>query len=131
MPLTRNAPEPAPRIVLGHPRRLPRNRLVELLQHHGAEVVGQGTTLEAIRFLAAKLKPDVILLHAALPGQLSASDAADEYRQSAPGCRIIGLDADSPSAVCCWRTAGVEQVLSCTTPPQRILHAILGRSGRG
>ena len=82
------------RIVVADDRTLLRNAVVQLLERHGMEVVGQAATGDAAVLLAAKLSPDVVLMDVRMPGGISGIEATSRLRDTLPRCRVIGFSID-------------------------------------
>lgn len=82
------------RVLLGGNQGIVRDALRCLLgQETDIEVVGTTEDGRACVQLAKKLRPDVVLLGAAMP-ELNGIDATRAIRREAPGVRVIGLSSD-------------------------------------
>ena len=82
------------RVVLGGNQGIVRDALRCLLsQEADIEIVGTTKDGKACVQLAKKLRPDVVLLGAAMPG-LNGVDATRAITREVPGARVIGLSSD-------------------------------------
>jgi DNA-binding NarL/FixJ family response regulator len=80
-----------PRVLLADDHRLLREALSQLLEP-GCDVVGTATDGRALLTAAAELRPDIVVLDAALP-LLNGLDAARRLRCVLPGVKVIFLRA--------------------------------------
>lgn len=111
------------RVVVADDFALHRNRVVELLEHQGIQVVGQTVTGEAAVLLAEALRPDVVIMDARMPGGISATR---QLYHSVPGCRVVGFSmAADRDAEARMRAAGAAAYVHAFDPPQVLLDAVL------
>lgn len=113
------------RVLLGGSRGIASDALRCLLgQQRDIKVVGVAEDGRTCVQLAKKLRPDIVLLDAAMPG-LNGVDATVAIRRDAPGARVIGLapQNDERAAIrmlragatgCLLSSCGVEEVIRAT-----------------
>ena len=82
--------------MLADDQRLLREALSQLLET-GCDVVGTAADGRALLTVAAELRPDIVVLDAALP-LLNGLDAARRLRCVLPGVKVIVLTAGTPPA---------------------------------
>ncbi|HYA09763.1 MAG TPA: response regulator transcription factor [Gaiellaceae bacterium] len=105
-------------VVDDHP--LTREALASLLRSHGFEVVGLASDgLEAIE-VAARVRPDLVLLDLSMPG-LDGLTALPRLREAAPDCEVVVLTASGTEEnLLAAIRAGAAGYLLKTESPERI-----------
>ncbi len=113
------------RVVVADDHTLLRNAVVQLLERHGMEVVGQAATGDAAVLLAVKLSPDVVVMDARMPGGISGIEATSRLSVSLPRCRVIGFSTDhDPRMKAEMIAAGAVAYVPKGDPPDALLAAI-------
>jgi DNA-binding NarL/FixJ family response regulator len=114
-------------IVDDHP--LTRDALASLLTQHGFEVVGQAADgMEAIA-LAARLRPDLVLLDLTMPG-MDGLTALPTIRDASPESEVVVLTASGTEEnLLAAIRAGAAGYLLKSEPPERIADFLRGVAG--
>jgi two-component system invasion response regulator UvrY len=111
--------------VVADDHALLRNAVVQLLERHGMEVVGQAATGDAAVLLAGKLSPDVVVMDVSMPGGISGIEATSRLSDILPRCRVIGFSVDhDPRARAQMIAAGAVAYVPKGDPPDALLAAI-------
>jgi len=118
----------SPRVVVCHPRQLPRDAMVSELRGSGMDVVGEATTAEATLLLARRYAADIALVHARLRDEQAVARLVEGLEDDLPTCRTVVfgvLDMQTDQAL---RTDGAAHVFLETDPIDAILALLLDPS---
>ncbi|MGD0288694.1 MAG: response regulator transcription factor [Candidatus Binataceae bacterium] len=118
-------PEEAIRVMLADDHRVLIGSLKALLERHGCEVVGEGTTGEEALAVAAKIRPQVIVMDLEMPGTGGLA-AAHRMKQAAPAAKVLILSAhdDESDVLEALNEAGVAGYLVKSDAPEELLSAV-------
>lgn len=115
------------RVLLVDDHRTVREGLAALLRgEEGIRVVGEATNGPMALELAARLRPDVVVMDVTLPG-MSGIEATRRLRAALPLMRVVGLSAHAqPDIAQAMRSAGAEVYLNKGEPAETLIAAIRG-----
>ena len=113
------------RVMLADDHRVLIGSLRMLLERHGCEIVGEATTGEAALALAAKVRPQVVVMDLEMPGTGGLA-AAHRMKQVAPAARVLILSAhdDESDVLEALNEAGVAGYLLKSDAPEELVSAI-------
>jgi PAS domain S-box-containing protein len=113
------------RVLIADDHNLVRQGLVTALQgSRGIEVVGQAATGREALNLALELKPDVVLMDAAMP-EMDGIEATRRIKKATPKVRVIGLSMhEEDEMAAAMRQAGAEAYLSKAGSIEQLVQAI-------
>lgn len=120
-------PPEAIRVLLADDHRILREGLTNLLNHHeGIEVVGAASDGAMAVELAARLRPDVVVMDITMP-RVSGIEATRRIRAELPGVRVIGLSMHTAEDMArALREAGADAYLTKGGPAEDLIAAIKG-----
>lgn len=113
------------RVMLADDHRVLLGSLKMLLERHGCDVVGEATTGEAALALAAKVRPQVIVMDLEMPGTGGLA-AAHRMKQAAPAAKVLILSAheDESDVLEALNQAGVAGYLVKSDAPEELVSAV-------
>ncbi len=113
------------RVMLADDHRVLLGSLKMLLERHGCEVVGEATTGEAALALAAKVRPQVIVMDLEMPGTGGLA-AAHRMKQAAPAAKVLILSAheDESDVLEALNEAGAAGYLVKRDAPEELVSAV-------
>jgi PAS domain S-box-containing protein len=116
------------RVLLADDHEIVREGLASLLQEEaGIEVVGQAANGREAVDLAARLRPDVVVMDVAMP-LINGDEATRQIRAHLPQTRIVALSMyEEADLVERMRRAGAETYVLKTAPAEVLLAAIRGQ----
>mgnify|MGYP005842001721 CR=1 FL=1 len=116
------------RVLLVDDHRTVREGLAALLRdEQGIRVVGEATNGPMALELAARLRPDVVVMDVTLPG-MSGIEATRRLRERWPEMRVVGLSAHAqPDIAGAMRAAGAVTYLDKGGPAEALIAAIRGQ----
>jgi DNA-binding NarL/FixJ family response regulator len=118
-------PNEALRVMLVDDHRVLIGSLSALLERHGCEVVGEATTGEEALAVAAKVRPQVIVMDLEMPGTGGLA-AAHRMKQAAPEAKVLILSAhdDETDVLEALNEAGVAGYLVKSDAPEELVSAV-------
>ena len=113
------------RVMLADDHRVLLGSLKMLRERHGCDVVGEATTGEAALALAAKVRPQVIVMDLEMPGTGGLA-AAHRMKQAAPAAKVLILSAheDESDVLEALNQAGVAGYLVKSDAPEELVSAV-------
>lgn len=113
------------RVLIADDHRVLLGSLRALLERHGFIVVGEATTGEEAVALAAKVRPQVIVMDLEMPGTGGLA-AAHRLRKTAPAAKVLILSAheDEEQVLEALSEAGVAGYLVKSDAPEELLNAV-------
>jgi len=126
-----NGPEPKIRVIIADDHRIFREVLTRVLNLcSDIEVIGEAEDGEVAVTLSTRLKPDVVLMDASLPG-LSGVEATRRILTTTSASRIVGLSArDDGDAAMLMVQAGAVAYMTKGGQTSQLLDAIRFAAGR-
>jgi DNA-binding NarL/FixJ family response regulator len=120
-----NKTEAVIRVMLADDHRVLLGSLKLLLERHGCEVVGEATTGEAAVAVAAKVRPQVVVMDLEMPGTGGLA-AAHRMKQAAPAAKVLILSAheDESDVLEALNEAGVAGYLVKSDAPEELVSAV-------
>src|SRR5579859_5682592 len=120
------------RVMLADDHRVMLGALKVLLERHGCEVVGEATTGEEALAVAAKVRPQVIVMDLEMPGTGGLA-AAHRMKQVAPAAKVLVLSAyeDEADVLEALNEAGAAGYLVKSDAPEELVSAVrAGAAGK-
>ncbi len=119
--------KPPVRVLLADDHEIVRQGLVSLLEEeHTVEVIGEAANGHEAVELAARLRPDVVIMDVAMP-VMGGEEATRRIKQDRPETRIISLSMfEEPEVRERMRQAGAESHVLKTAPAEELLAAVRG-----
>jgi DNA-binding NarL/FixJ family response regulator len=113
------------RVMLADDHRVLIGSLKALLERHGCEVVGEATTGEEALAVAARVRPQVIVMDLEMPGTGGLA-AAHRMKQAAPAAKVLILSAhhDESDVLEALNEAGVAGYLIKSDAPEELVSAV-------
>jgi two-component system response regulator NreC len=117
--------EGAIRVMLADDHRVLLGSLKLLLERHGCEVVGEATTGEEALAVAAKMRPQVIVMDLEMPGTGGLA-AAYRMKRIAPATKVLILSAheDESDVLEALNEAGAAGYLVKSDAPEELIGAV-------
>jgi DNA-binding NarL/FixJ family response regulator len=114
-------------VLLADDHEIVRQGLVSLLEEeHTVEVIGEAANGHEAVELAARLRPDVVIMDVAMP-VMGGEEATRRIKQDRPETRIISLSMfEEPEVRERMRQAGAESHVLKTAPAEELLAAVRG-----
>ena len=113
------------RVLLADDHRVLIGSLKALLERHGCEVVGEAITGEEALALAAKVRPQVIVMDLEMPGTGGLA-AAHRMKRAAPAAKVLILSAhdDESDVLEALQEAGAAGYLVKSDAPEELVSAV-------
>ena len=118
------------RVMLADDHRVLLGSLKMLLERHGCEVVGEATTGEEALAVAAKVRPQVIVMDLEMPGTGGLA-AAHRMKQAVPAAKVLILSAheDESDVLEALNEAGAAGYLVKSDAPEELVSAVRAVAG--
>jgi DNA-binding NarL/FixJ family response regulator len=118
-------PDEAIRVMLADDHRVLIGSLKALLERNGCEIVGEAITGEQALALAAKVRPQVIVMDLEMPGTGGLA-AAHRMKQAAPAAKVLILSAhdDEADVLEALNEAGAAGYLVKSDAPEELVSAV-------
>jgi len=113
------------RVMLADDHRVLMGSLRALLERHGCEIVGEAIDGEEALALAAKMRPQVIVMDLEMPGTGGLA-AAHRMKRAAPAAKVLILSAhdDESDVLEALNEAGVAGYLVKRDAPEELISAV-------
>lgn len=120
-----NRTEPVIRVLLADDHRVLLGSLRALLEHNGFEIVGEATTGEEALVIAAKVRPQVVVMDLEMPGTGGLA-AAHRMKQTVPSAKVLILSAhdDESDVLEALNDAGAAGYLVKSDAPEELVTAV-------